>query len=70
MPQGPGLPWRPFSRGRLVLIDDVNWTDPMDATNEFTAQSKHSYDVIAVERTFHNCHPTYRNGITLLQTID
>ena len=59
-----------FSKDCLILIDDINWDDPRDATNEFIKQSRHTYEVVAEERTIHNCHPTYWNGITLLRMID
>jgi len=59
-----------FSKGCLILIDDINWDDPMDATHEFISQSRHTYEVIAQEPTIHNYHPTYWNGITLLQMVD
>lgn len=59
-----------FSKDCLILIDDINWSEPMEATNEFIRQSRHSYEIIAEERTIHNYHPTYWNGIALLRMID
>jgi hypothetical protein len=56
-----------FADNCLILIDDINWPEPMEGTNEFIKQSRHSYEVIAEQRTSHNCHPTYWNGIMLLK---
>ena len=59
-----------FADNCLILIDDINWPEPEEGTNEFIAQSRYSYKVIAEQRTSHNCHPTYWNGIKLLQRTD
>jgi hypothetical protein len=59
-----------FAKDCLILIDDINWSEVRDGTDEFIRQSRHTYEVIAEERTVHNYHPTYWNGITLLKMID
>ncbi len=59
-----------FAKDCLILVDDINWPEPMEGTNEFIKQSKYNYEVLAEERTSHNCHPTYWNGITLLRKVD
>lgn len=59
-----------FSKGCLILIDDINWSEVTEGTEEFIKQSDHTYEVIAEERTIHNFHPTFWNGITLLRMIE
>ncbi len=59
-----------FAKNCIILVDDTNWPDPMEGTSEFIQKSKHNYEIIAEERTSHNCHPTYWNGITLLRMTD
>jgi len=56
-----------FSEDCLILVDDINWAEPMEGTEEFLLQSKYQYDMIARIQTGNNWHPTYWNGIALLQ---
>ncbi|MCU0820970.1 MAG: class I SAM-dependent methyltransferase [Spirochaetes bacterium] len=56
-----------FSENCLILIDDINWPEPEEGTNDFIAGSRYKYNVIAQQCTSHNCHPTFWNGIKLLQ---
>ena len=51
----------PFlAKGCLILIDDINTEGPIEGTKAFLEQSKEQY-------TAHNNHPTFWNGIALLQ---
>lgn len=58
-----------FADGCTILIDDTNIPDVHRATVDFMAQSKHKYRVIVDQKTFHNAHPTYWNGLIVFQKI-
>lgn len=58
-------PWlRPES---LILVDDTNLPEPRQATMDFMTQSPNAYRIIADLRTAGNCHPTFWNGLMILQ---
>jgi hypothetical protein len=56
-----------FSETCIVLIDDTNWDDPRRAALDFISQSSHEYQIILDRRTSRNGHPTFWNGIMILQ---
>jgi hypothetical protein len=51
----------------IVMVDDTNWKDPDTATREFMAASEFNYDIILDEKTSGNGHPTWWNGILVIQ---
>jgi len=51
----------------LIMVDDTNWPDPYRATLDFMAGSVFKYEVILDKKTSGNCHPTWWNGIFVLQ---
>jgi hypothetical protein len=55
-----------FSDGCIVLIDDTNYPDVRQAVADFLAASLNTYRTFS-ETTFCNSHPTFWNGITILQ---
>ncbi len=58
-----------FTEDCIIFIDDINTPGPMEGTLDFIRQSKHKYEVLAEQRTAHNMHPTFWNGIALLKRI-
>jgi hypothetical protein len=58
-------PW--FAEGCLVLVDDPNWPQVRRATMEFAAASSRNYRIVMDEGTTDPEHPTFWNGILLLQ---
>jgi len=62
----------PFlAKGCKILIDDINDIEgPTLGTNDFLENSKHNYEVIVEQRTAGNCHPTFWNGIMILEKLD
>jgi len=56
-----------FSDHCYLLIDDINDNGPMDGTEGFLRSSKFRYNIIYCQQTSHNMHPTYWNGILLLE---
>ena len=51
----------------LVMVDDTNWPDPYKATYDFMEQSMSKWEVILDEKTSGNMHPTWWNGIMVIQ---
>lgn len=56
-----------FANGAIVLIDDTNWKEPSQATDDFIKGSRRQYKVLFKSVTAHDSHPTFWNGLTLLQ---
>ena len=56
-----------FSDGCLVFVDDTNWSGPKSATLDFISQSANDYTILLDKGTCHNRHPTFWNGIMVLQ---
>ena len=53
--------------GAFVLVDDTNWGDPRNATTEFMKRHKGEYVIVADILTACDRHPTWWNGLMLLQ---
>ncbi len=58
-----------FVEGCIILIDDTNVPIVRSATQEFISKSSNKYQIIADKNTAHNGHPTFWNGIMVLQKI-
>ncbi len=58
-----------FSPECLILVDDTNWDEPYRATFDFMNQSPNSYRTLLDVRTRHNCHPTFWNGVLVIQRM-
>lgn len=56
-----------LAEGALILVDDTNWPDPDKATRDFMAASEFNYDIILDKKTSGNGHPTWWNGILVIQ---
>jgi hypothetical protein len=56
-----------FGDDCVVIVDDTNWVDPYEATYDFMAQSKREYTVLIDQQTVGNGHPTFWNGLLILQ---
>lgn len=56
-----------FSDNCYILIDDINSAGPMEGTEEFLKKSRFRYNMIFCQETSHNMHPTYWNGLLVLQ---
>jgi hypothetical protein len=59
-----------FSKNCVILIDDINWKDPRKATLDFVDTSQNKYQILQDFRTPINGHPTFWNGIMVLQRVD
>jgi hypothetical protein len=58
-----------FAEGCHILIDDTNHDPVRRGTLDFLRSSTHEYRVILDKRTYCNAHPTFWNGIMLLQHV-
>jgi hypothetical protein len=56
-----------FADNCIVLVDDTNWEGPREATRSFVSHSPWRYDVLFDRATAGNFHPTWWNGLTILQ---
>jgi len=60
----------PFiAQGGLILVDDTNWEDPRNATEDFLKEQAGKYECIVDLRTAHNSHATFWNGVMILQKM-
>jgi len=58
----------PFlAENALILIDDINWEEPYQATLDFISQGPSEYSIIFDCKTYCSCHPTFWNGIMVLR---
>jgi hypothetical protein len=58
---------RHFTPRCYVMVDDTNWPEPRKAALDFVAGSPHQYEVLLDQRTAWNGHPTFWNGLMVLQ---
>lgn len=58
-----------FSNSCFILIDDTNWMSPREATLKFIEKSAHKYQIILDKTTCIEDHPTFWNGIMILQKL-
>lgn len=52
----------------IIIVDDTNWAGPKDAVTHFL-QEKKNYRCVFEHGTASNCHPTFWNGIMVLEKI-
>lgn len=56
-----------FSKDCIILIDDVNWHEPRQASLDFIDNSSFQYEILLNQSTYENGHPTFWNGIMILR---
>lgn len=56
-----------FAKNCLILVDDTNYEEARRGTKDFVKQSPYTYEVIFDRRTYCNSHPTFWNGVMILQ---
>lgn len=60
----------PFlQKGAYILVDDTNWPHVYHANLAFMKHSPHQYRVVFDTMTAQNAHPTFWNGLMLLQKL-
>jgi hypothetical protein len=61
----------PFlAKNCIIMIDDTNAEEPRRATADFIAGSSSRYETLLDETTTGDRHPTFWNGIMILQKVD
>jgi hypothetical protein len=53
----------------IILIDDTNRPDPRQATLDFISQSPHHYRIVLDQQTCIGDHPTFWNGLMILEKM-
>ncbi|MFE5320700.1 class I SAM-dependent methyltransferase [Paenibacillus sp. NPDC056579] len=56
-----------FTKDCIIMVDDTNWESPRQATLDFIANSVHDYEILFDASTAYNGHPTFWNGVIVLQ---
>jgi hypothetical protein len=56
-----------FEEGCLIVVDDANWGPVRQATLEFAEVSRREYRLLTFARTTDPEHPTFWNGVLVLQ---
>lgn len=51
----------------VILVDDTNWPEPRKATLDFLRENHPFFEVLLDCRTAGNGHPTFWNGLMILQ---
>lgn len=59
-----------FSENAIILIDDINYDEVKKATMDFIAASSHEYRILLEATTYCNHHPTFWNGVMVLQIVN
>lgn len=55
--------------GAYVVVDDTNDPEPFEATMDFISARPDKYLILLNKKTAHNSHPTYWNGLMILQKV-
>ncbi|MCP3773533.1 class I SAM-dependent methyltransferase [Paenibacillus sp. MZ04-78.2] len=58
-----------FANGCIILVDDTNWPEPRQATLDFMAMYPGQYRTLLDVTTASNGHPTYWNGLMVIQKV-
>lgn len=58
-----------FSKDCVIVIDDINRSAPRQATLDFIKSSDCSYEILLDQQTCIPDHPTFWNGIMVLQRV-
>jgi hypothetical protein len=58
-----------FAAGCIIVAADVNWTETRQAMLDFVQYSAGSYRILLDVQTNGNCHPTFWNGLMVLQKV-
>ena len=65
--EGLAVAERFLAPGAVILVDDTNWDAPRQATLDFVSERRRLFNVVADISTVANGHPTFWNGLMLLQ---
>ncbi|GMT42552.1 MAG: hypothetical protein IEMM0002_0963 [bacterium] len=54
----------------IILVDDTNVDGPRRGTLDFIKNSRHEYRILLDRKTIWNGHPTYWNGIMVIEKVE
>lgn len=58
-----------LAKNAIILVDDTNLDDARNATLEFIRSSELKYKIIFERRTAYNRHPTFWNGVMIIERV-
>lgn len=58
-----------FSENSIILIDDANYAGVRQVTMDFISSSSCEYRILLDRATYCNYHPTFWNGIMIIQKV-
>lgn len=58
-----------FAKDCIILVDDTNWVEARQATMDFVSKGSPGYRPLLDQSTASNRHPTFWNGVMILQRI-
>lgn len=58
-----------FSNNCVIVVDDIDKPAPWQATMDFIAARKGRYRVVLDKKTARNCHPTFWQGLCIVQKM-
>jgi hypothetical protein len=53
----------------MILIDDANYSGVRQVTKQFISESSNEYRILFDRATYSNYHPTFWNGIIIIQKV-
>lgn len=59
-----------FAKNCIIMVDDTNFEHPRQATLDFISNSTNKYEIVLDARTYCNGHPTFWNGVMILQKLN
>lgn len=58
-----------FSEDCIIVVDDTNYEEVRQAIDDFLSHSSYTYKTLLDKKTYCNYHPTFWNGVMVLQRI-
>lgn len=58
-----------FAENCVILVDDTNWWEARQGTLDFISRSSYRYRILLDQKTRSNRHPTFWNGVLVLQRV-
>ena len=58
-----------FKTGTIIMVDDTNWEEPREATNQFINNNPGKYKILHDLKCSHARHPTYWNGLIIFRKL-
>jgi len=56
-----------LAQGSYIIVDDINWPEPYNATLDYVSKMGKAYEVVLDTKTINDNHPTFWNGLLILK---